>query len=215
MRRGAATLVLAVLACNAGDRDGGPLTGSAGLSAGESASTTNLTTGISDGESSAPGSTSDDPPSSTDASGDEAASDATTDASAGSTVAQTDDTSGGASTTDAETSAESSGGLADGILDVTITAHDDCTFTVVPASITVPEGTEFTVNWVSSAASEVEFDIAKIDDFNQVPIILGMEPGTSYHDDIREWCGDLFTGTFDFRLTSCFDDHYIPVDCGG
>ena len=26
---------------------------------------------------------------------------------------------------------------------------------------------------------------------------------------------DLFTGTFDFRVTSCFDHHYIPVDCGG
>ncbi len=66
-----------------------------------------------------------------------------------------------------------------------------------------------------TSSSEVEVDVAKIDPFNHVPIIIGMEPGTSYHDDIREWCGDLFTGTFDFRVTSCFDPHYIPVDCGG
>ncbi|MGH1348001.1 MAG: hypothetical protein ACRBN8_40980 [Nannocystales bacterium] len=101
------------------------------------------------------------------------------------------------------------------MLDIGIIAHNDCTFTVDPASITVPEGTGFTVNWVSSPASEIEFDIAKIDTFNHVPIVIGMEPGSAYHDDIREWCGDLFTGTFDFRLTSCHDPLYIPVDCGG
>lgn len=106
-------------------------------------------------------------------------------------------------------------GIEDGVLDIGIIAHNDCTFTVEPASITVPEGTAFTVNWVSSPASEVEFDIAKIDAFNQVPIVIGMEPGGAYHDDIREWCGDLFTGTFNFRLTSCHDPLYIPVDCGG
>jgi len=108
-----------------------------------------------------------------------------------------------------------SSGVEDGVLDIGIIAHNDCTFTVEPASITVPEGTAFTVNWVSSPASEVEFDIAKIDAFNQVPIVIGMEPASAYHDDIREWCGDLFTGTFDFRLTSCHDPLYIPVDCGG
>jgi hypothetical protein len=51
--------------------------------------------------------------------------------------------------------------------------------------------------------------------FNQVPIVIGLEIGNSYHDEVRQWCGDLFTGTFDFRLTSCYDPTYIPVDCGG
>lgn len=152
--------------------------------------------------------------------------DTTTDAPATSDDPATGDSgasSDDAMTSDATTGADDAGAassstgepddLADGILDVMITAHDDCTFTVVPSMIAVPEGTEFTVNWISSPASDIEFDIAKIDQFNAVPIILGMEPGTSYHDDIREWCGDLFTGTFDFELRSCFDPTYIPVDC--
>lgn len=128
------------------------------------------------------------------------------------------DSSGGASTgnVDGSTSEDgsSSGGIVDdGIIDVTIIAHDDCTFTAMPASISVPEGTEFTVNWISAASSDIEFDVAKIDRFNAVPIILGLEPGTSYHDEVRVWCGELFTGTFDFELRSCFDPFYIPVDC--
>ena len=41
----------------------------------------------------------------------------------------------------------------------------------------------------------------------------GLEPGTSYHDTVREWCGTLFTGTFDFRVTICTIHSYIPVDC--
>ena len=101
------------------------------------------------------------------------------------------------------------------MIEIGIRSINDCTFVVEPASITVPEGTDFTVNWVSLASSEVEFDVAKIDAFNHVPIIIGMEPGTSYHDEIREWCGPEFTGTFNFRLTSCFEPTYIPVDCGG
>lgn len=134
----------------------------------------------------------------------------------GSTGSEDDSSTGVAegSSTDSSDSDDSSG-VVDGVLDIGIIAHNDCTFTVEPASITVTEGTAFTVNWVSSPASEVEFDIAKIDPFNQVPIVIGMEPGGAYHDDIREWCGDLFTGTFEFRLTSCYDPLYIPVDCGG
>ncbi len=211
MRR-ALLLCLGLLACNGGDRGGGPLSGSAGLSAGEGAGTTEAS--ATSGPSSTASSTSDGD-STTAASADDDAStsgNAATSTSDGESGPGSSGESGGATTDDG---GESSGGLADGILDVTIIAHNDCTFTVNPASITVPEGTDFTVNWISSGSSEVEFDIAKIDMFNQVPIILGMEPGTSYHDDIREWCGDLFTGTFDFRLTSCFEDHYIPVDCGG
>lgn len=127
----------------------------------------------------------------------------------------TDTSSGTGAAEESGTEDSDSSGIVDGVLDIGITAHNDCTFTVEPPSITVAEGTAFTVNWVNSAASEVEFDIAKIDPFNQVPIVIGMEPSSAYHDDIREWCGDLFTGTFDFRLTSCHDPVYIPVDCGG
>lgn len=150
--------------------------------------------------------------------------DTTTNATGG--QGSTTDTTGGADETgststgegqeeSSSSGGEDSSGVVDGVLEIGIIAHNDCTFTVEPSSITVPEGTEFTVNWVSHPASEVEFDIAKIDPFNHVPIVIGMEPGTSYHDDIRQWCGTLFTDTFDFRLTSCFDPLYIPVDCGG
>lgn len=217
MRRSAATLVLLVIGCNAGDRDEGPLSGSAGLSAGASAE------GSGDGSAGEPSGSEDASGADEDADGADEASGS----SGGDSASTTDnDTTTGSDTSAAPTGSstgelvtdggsESSGDLADGVLDIVITAHNDCTFTTEPASITVPEGTEFTVNWVSSAASEVEFDVAKIDAFNAVPIILGMEPGTSYHDDIREWCGTLFTGTFDFRVTSCFEHHYIPVDCGG
>ncbi len=143
-----------------------------------------------------------------------------TDTAGDGTSGETNDdgtTSGADGDTDAGTegASESTGEAFDGVIDIGITAHNDCTFTVEPASISVPIGTEFTVNWVSTGASEIEFDVAKIDPFNQVPIILGLEPGTSYHDEVRVWCGDLFTGTFDFRLDSCFDPLYIPVDCDG
>jgi hypothetical protein len=203
--------VLILLACNAPERGGGPVSGSAGLSGGDSA-------GTSAGETEGPGaesggdSTGENPVGTTGEGGD----DATSTSGIGDTTGAADEGSTGDSGgLDTDGSSETTGDLADGVLDIVITAHNDCTFTTNPASITVPEGTAFTVNWVSSAASEVEFDVAKIDAFNAVPIILGMEPGTSYHDDIREWCGNRFTGTFDFRVTSCFDHHYIPVDCGG
>ncbi len=130
----------------------------------------------------------------------------------GSGSGTTVDADGGGSSGAGESSS-SGGELQDGVLDVTFIAHDDCTFTIEPAAIAVPEGTEFTVNWISAPSSDVPADIAKIDPFNAVPIILGMEPGTSYHDEVRVWCGALFTGTFDFELTSCFDPVYLPVDC--
>ena len=106
-------------------------------------------------------------------------------------------------------------GVVDGVLDISSSAHYGYTFTVEPASIIVPEGTAFTVNGISHPASEAEFENSKIDPFNHVPSVIGMEPGTSDHDDIREWCGTLFTDTSDFRLTSCSDPLYIPVDRGG
>ncbi len=95
-------------------------------------------------------------------------------------------------------------------LDLSINCHNDCTLIANPASIAVPEGTEFTVNWINTG--DTECDVAKIDQFNQVPIIIGLEPGMSYHDSIRKWCGQ-FTGTFNFRVTICTIHSYIPVDC--
>jgi hypothetical protein len=96
-------------------------------------------------------------------------------------------------------------------LDVKIRCWNDCVLTAMPASISVPKGTEFTVNWINTG--DTECDVAKIDQFNQVPIIIGLEPGTSYHDSIRKWCGNLFTGTFNFRVSICTIHSYIPVDC--
>ena len=95
-------------------------------------------------------------------------------------------------------------------LDLQINCRNDCVLIANPASIAVPAGTEFTVNWIN--VGDTECDVAKIDPFNHVPIIIGLEPGTSYHDTVREWCG-AFTGTFDFRVTICTIHSYIPVDC--
>ena len=96
-------------------------------------------------------------------------------------------------------------------LDLKINCRNDCVLIANPASIAVPAGTEFTVNWIN--VGDTECDVAKIDPFNHVPIVIGLEPGTSYHDSVREWCG-AFTGTFDFRVTICTIHSYIPVDCG-
>ena len=96
-------------------------------------------------------------------------------------------------------------------LDVGINCHNDCTLIANPASIAVPAGTKFTVNWINTG--DTDCDVAKIDQFNQVPIVLGLEPGTSYYDSIREWCGP-FTGTFEFRISICTIPSYIPVNCG-
>ena len=96
-------------------------------------------------------------------------------------------------------------------LDLGINCHNDCTLIANPASIAVPAGSKFTVNWINTG--DTDCDVAKIDQFNQVPIIIGLEPGTSYYDSIREWCGP-FTGTFSFRVSICTIPSYIPVDCG-
>lgn len=214
MRGKRAGVLLAIAAgCTVGGGSSSTLSGGVSGSAGDDAATASADDGASTGVEGTDGSASGDAGDpSTAASGGDDDGDASTDH--GDDDGDDASSTGGVGTTSGDES--SSGGdddLADGILDVTIIAHDDCTFTTTPASISVPEGTEFTVNWISSGASEVEFDVAKIDQFNAVPIILGMEPATSYHDEVRVWCGDLFTGTFDFSLTSCFDPQYIPVDC--
>lgn len=201
-------------ACTVGGGDNDGLSGSAGAPTSGAGTTGGAESSGSGGESSsAEGGTA-------AADSDASDPDASTGSFADSTGGGDDDTTGDGPTTSTTSGDESSSSgapsdLDDGILDITIIAHDDCTFTTMPASISVPEGTEFTVNWISAASSDIEFDIAKIDQFNQVPIVIGMEPGTSYHDEVRVWCGQLFTGTFDFRVMSCFDPQYIPVDCSG
>jgi hypothetical protein len=96
-------------------------------------------------------------------------------------------------------------------LDLRINCHNDCTLIATPASIAVPAGTQFTVNWINTG--DTDCDVAKIDQFNQVPIVLGLEPGNSYWDSVREWCGQ-FTGTFEFQISICTIPSYIPVNCG-
>jgi hypothetical protein len=98
------------------------------------------------------------------------------------------------------------------VLDVRIDCHNDCTLIAHPPSIAVTAGTSFQVNWIN--VGDTPCDVAKIDEFNQVPIVLGLEPGTSYHDAVRDWCGALFTGTFEFQISICTVPSYIPVNCG-
>lgn len=78
-----------------------------------------------------------------------------------------------------------------------------------PASIRVPAGTSFTVNWVNATGcTEIDVDMG-----GTVPIVLGLEPGASYHDTIREWCG-TYTGTYVFRAYySPSFPAYLDVDC--
>ena len=98
------------------------------------------------------------------------------------------------------------------VLDVRIDCHNTCVLTANPAAINVHAGTGFEVNWIN--VGDTDCDVAKIDQFNQVPIIIGLEPGTSYHDAVRTWCGPQFTGTFNFRISICTVPNYIPVNCG-
>ncbi len=97
------------------------------------------------------------------------------------------------------------------VLDVRIDCHNDCVLHATPSMIGVSAGTSFQVNWIN--IGDTECDVAKIDQANQVPIIIGLEPGTSYHDAVRDWCGTQFTGTFNFRISICTIPSYIPVDC--
>ena len=99
------------------------------------------------------------------------------------------------------------------VLDLRIDCHNDCTLIADPPSISVMAGTSFQVNWIN--VGDTECDVAKIDQFNQVPIILGLEPGMSYHDPVHDWCGQIFTGMFEFEIRICTIPSDIPVDCGG
>lgn len=98
------------------------------------------------------------------------------------------------------------------VLDVRIDCHNTCVLAATPSAINVHAGTGFEVNWIN--VGDTDCDVAKIDQFNQVPIIIGLEPGTSYHDPVHTWCGAIFTGTFQFRINICTLPSYIPVNCG-
>jgi hypothetical protein len=98
------------------------------------------------------------------------------------------------------------------VLDVRIDCHNTCVLTANPAAINVSAGTSFQVNWIN--VGDTECDVNKIDQFNHVPLIIGLEPGTSYHDPVHDWCGTQFTGTFDFEIRICEIPSYIPVNCG-
>lgn len=99
-----------------------------------------------------------------------------------------------------------------GIFTVRVRVDNVCKITSTPAAIAVPAGTSFKVTWVNDSASSYNIDIDKIDRFNQVPLILGLTPGMSWTDTVRDWCG-IFTGTFSFRIRPGCDTYYIPVDC--
>jgi hypothetical protein len=98
------------------------------------------------------------------------------------------------------------------VLDVRIDCHNTCVLTANPAAINVMAGTSFQVNWIN--VGDTECDVSKVDQFNHVPIIIGLEPGMSYHDAVRDWCGTQFTGTFNFEIDICTIPSYIPVNCG-
>jgi hypothetical protein len=98
------------------------------------------------------------------------------------------------------------------VLDVRIDCHNTCVLTANPSAINVSAGTSFQVNWIN--VGDTDCDVNKVDQFNHVPIIIGLEPGTSYHDAVHDWCGPQFTGTFDFEVRICTIPSYIPVNCG-
>ena len=98
------------------------------------------------------------------------------------------------------------------VLDLRIDCHNTCVLTANPAAINVHAGTSFQVNWIN--VGDTTCDVTKVDQFNHVPIVLGLDPGTSYHDAVHDWCGTQFTGTFDFEILICTQPNEIPVNCG-
>lgn len=99
-----------------------------------------------------------------------------------------------------------------GVLTVKIFASNTCKITTDPASISVPRGSTFTVNWQNQATSSYDVDIDKRDPFNLVSLVIGLGAGMSYHDKVRSWCG-AFTGTFWFRVRTACGQYEIPVSC--
>jgi hypothetical protein len=99
-----------------------------------------------------------------------------------------------------------------GVLTVKIFASNTCKVTTEPASISVPRGSTFTVNWQNLPTSSYAVDVDKRDAFNLVSIVIGLGAGMSHHDTVRPWCG-IFTGTFFFRVRTACGQYEIPVNC--
>ncbi|HEY1098625.1 MAG TPA: hypothetical protein VGF99_06840, partial [Myxococcota bacterium] len=74
--------------------------------------------------------------------------------------------------------------------------------------------TSFFAHFTNLSSSDIATDIAKIDAFNSVPLVLDLEPGETFEDDIRRWCGQE-RGTFSFRFDPCGAAvlSYLDVDC--
>src|SRR5438094_10520950 len=58
------------------------------------------------------------------------------------------------------------------VLDLGIDCHNTCVLTANPAAINVSAGTSFQVNWIN--VGDTECDVTKVDEFNHVPIVLGL-----------------------------------------
>ena len=78
-------------------------------------------------------------------------------------------------------------------------------------------GRGFFATFENEPSSAEPVGIDKIDQFNQVPLVIGLEVGNTFADTVVEWCGAQFTGTFEFRISPCgdVDPHFLEVSCGG
>lgn len=116
-------------------------------------------------------------------------------------------------TADAGTDARVDGGPPDAgerVFGVRVLADSACSeLSFDPASIRVAAGTSFTVEWINATGcTDIDIDMG-----GTVPIVIGLEPGTSHHDTVREWCGS-YTGTYFFRAYySPSFPAYLDVDC--
>lgn len=96
---------------------------------------------------------------------------------------------------------------------IRVNPRNDCTVTTTPPSpIKIPAGQWFHATFIN--VGEISTDIAKRDQFNVVPLVLGLGPTMTYADTIRPWCQGV-SGTFSFEITPCQGSPYeLEVDCG-
>jgi len=100
-----------------------------------------------------------------------------------------------------------------GTIVIRVNPRNDCTVTTIPPSpIQIPAGQWFYATFIN--VGEISTDIDKRDQFNVVPLVLGLDPGMTYADTIRPWCQG-FSGKFWFEITPCQNFPYeLEVDCG-
>ena len=96
---------------------------------------------------------------------------------------------------------------------IRVDPRNDCTVTTTPPSpIKIAAGQWFYATFIN--VGEISTDIAKRDQFNVVPLVLGLEPTMTYADTIRPWCQGV-SGKFWFEITPCQNSPYeLEVDCG-